>query len=104
MKRKRIVVMGFMGSMPIAGVIWQHVHYIVGLQQLGHEVYYIEDSARLPYNHETFEGNNEFDYAARSRPRLSREFEFKERRGFCARYLAGNPTAGLALKKIRQLY
>ena len=29
---KKIVVMGFMGSMPIAGVIWQHVHYIVGLQ------------------------------------------------------------------------
>ena len=55
MKRKRIVVMGFMGSIPIAGVIWQHIHYIVGLQRLGHDVYYIEDSARLPYNPETFE-------------------------------------------------
>ncbi len=64
MKSKRIVVMGFMGSCPIAGVIWQHIHYIVGLQQLGHDVYYIEDSARLPYNPETFEVNNEFDYAA----------------------------------------
>jgi len=31
--------MGFMGSMPIAGVIWQHVHYVVGLQQLGHDVF-----------------------------------------------------------------
>jgi len=29
MKRKRIVVMGFMGSMPIAGVVWQHIHYVV---------------------------------------------------------------------------
>src|SRR6202045_800674 len=104
MKRKRIVVMGFMGSMPIAGVIWQHVHYIVGLQQLGHEVYYVEDSARLPYNTETFEVKNEFDYAARILDRLSREFEFKNCWGFCARYLAGNPTAGLPLKKIRQLY
>jgi hypothetical protein len=104
MKRKRIVVMGFMGSMPIAGVIWQHVHYIVGLQQLGHEVYYVEDSARLPYNPETFEVNNEFDYAARILDRLSREFEFKNCWGFCARYLTGNPTAGLSLKKIRQLY
>ena len=104
MKRKRIVVMGFMGSMPIAGVIWQHVHYIVGLRQLGHEVYYVEDSARLPYNPETFEVNNEFDYAARILDRLSREFEFKNCWGFCARYLPGNPTAGLPLKKIRQLY
>ena len=93
-----------MGSMPIAGVIWQHIHYLVGLQRLGHDVYYIEDSARLPYNPETFEINNEFDYAAWLLNRLSQEFGFKNRWGFCARYLPGTPTAGLPLKKIRQLY
>jgi hypothetical protein len=104
MKRKRIVVMGFMGSMPIAGVIWQHIHYVVGLQRLGCDVYYIEDSARLPYNPETFEVNNEFDYAAQVLDRLSQEFGFRNRWGFCARYLPGTPTAGLPLKRIRQLY
>ena len=104
MKRKRVVVMGFMGSMPIAGVIWQHIHYIVGLQRLRHDVYYIEDSARLPYNPETFEVTDEFDYAAKVLSRLAAEFDFKNRWAFCARYLPGNPTAGLSLKKIRQLY
>jgi hypothetical protein len=104
MKSKRIVVMGFMGSMPIAGVIWQHIHYIVGLQRLRHHVYYIEDSARLPYNPETFEVNDDFAYAARVLDRLSREFGFKNRWAFCARYLPRNPTAGLSLKKVRQLY
>jgi hypothetical protein len=104
MKRKRIVVMGFMGSMPIAGVIWQHIHYVVGLKRLGHDVYYIEDSARLPYNPETFEVNNEFDYAAEVLDRLSQEFGFENRWAFCARYLSRTPTAGLPLKKIRQLY
>ena len=104
MKRKRIVVMGFMGSMPIAGVIWQHIHYIVGLQQLGHDVYYIEDSARLPYNPETCQVNNDFGYTARILGRLAGEFNFKNRWAFCARYLKGNPTAGLVLRKIRQLY
>jgi hypothetical protein len=104
MKRKRIVVMGFMGSMPIAGVIWQHIHYVVGLQRLGCDVYYIEDSARLPYNPQTFEVNNEFDYAARVLDRLSQEFGFGNRWGFCARYLPRIPTAGLPLKRIRQLY
>ena len=59
MNRKRIVVMGFMASCPIAGVIWQHVHYIVGLLRLGHEVWYVEDSARLPYNPTTYEINND---------------------------------------------
>ena len=104
MKRKRIVIMGFMGSMPIAGVIWQHIHYIVGAQRLGHEVFFIEDSARLPYNPETFEVTDEFDYAAKVLACLARDFDFKNRWAYCARYLPGNPTAGLPLKKIRQLY
>jgi hypothetical protein len=104
MKRKRLIVMGFMGSCPIAGVIWQHIHYIVGLQKLGHDVFYLEDSARLPYNPDTFEVNNEFDYAARMLEHLAAEFDFKRRWSFCARYLPGHPTAGLPLKRIRELY
>src|SRR3954447_14368582 len=104
MKKKRLIVMGFMGSCPIAGVIWQHLHYIIGLQRLGHDVYYIEDSARLPYNPDTFEVNNEFDYAARILQHLSEEFGFRRRWSFCARYLPGHPTAGLPLTRIRQLY
>jgi len=104
MKRKRILVMGFMGGMPIAGVIWQHVHYIVGLQRLGHDVYYIEDSARLPYNPATFEVNNDYEYAAQLLRQLADEFHFKGRWSFCARYLPERPTAGLPLKRVRELY
>lgn len=96
--------MGFMGSMPIAGVIWQHIHYIVGLQRLGHEVYYVEDSARIPYNPETFDIGNDFSYASKLLARLAREFDFKNRWSFCARYSEDNPTAGLSLKRIRELY
>ncbi|MBV9008367.1 MAG: hypothetical protein JO354_04260 [Verrucomicrobia bacterium] len=104
MKRKRIIAMGFMGSCPIAGVIWQHLHYIIGLQRLGHEVYYIEDSARLPYNPQTFEVNNDFSYAAKLLQQLARTFHFSSRWSFCARYLPGFPTAGLPLTRIRELY
>ena len=93
-----------MGSMPIAGVIWQHIHYIVGLQRLGHDVYYIEDSARIPYNPQTFDTNNDFAYAARVLGQLASEFNFEGRWAFCARYLHEKPTAGLRLTKIQQLY
>ncbi len=96
--------MGFMGSIPIAGVIWQHIHYIVGLQRLGHDVYYIEDSARLPYNPQTFDTSNDYSYAAKVLAQLANEFGFENRWAFCARYLPGNPTAGLRLTKIQQLY
>ena len=104
MKRKRLIVMGFMGSCPIAGVIWQHLHYIVGLQRLGHDVFYIEDSARIPYNPVTFDVCNDYTYAAHVLGHLAAEFGFKRRWSFCARYLPDNPTAGLPLKKIRELY
>jgi len=96
--------MGFMGSMPIAGVIWQHIHYIVGLQRLGHDVYYAEDSARLPYNPESGEVSFDFDYTGKLLQRLATEFGFKNRWGFCARYLPNNPGAGLAHKKLHRLY
>ena len=104
MKRKKLVVMGFMGSCPVAGVIWQHLHYIVGLQRLGHNVYYIEDSARHPYDPEALEISSGFGYAGRLLSRLAGEFGFERRWAFCARYVPGFPTAGLSLRKIQQLY
>ena len=104
MKRKKLVVMGFMAGCPVAGVIWQHIHYIVGLQRLGHDVYYIEDSARYPYDPEALSFTNGFGYAARLLGRLASEFGFEHRWAFCARYEADLPTAGLSLKQIRRLY
>ncbi len=53
--KKRIVVTGFMTTCPIAGVVWQHLHYIVGLKRLGYDPIYIEDTARIPYDPESFE-------------------------------------------------
>jgi hypothetical protein len=104
MDRKRIVVMGFMGGCPIAGVIWQHLHYIAGLQRLGHEVYYIEDSARYVYNPVTYEENRDYAYAVQTLGRLAERFGFEGRWAFCARFFPEQPTAGLTLERIRDLY
>jgi hypothetical protein len=48
--RKTIVVLHLAGQYPLAGVVWQALQYVVGLQQLGHEVYYVEDSGAPPYD------------------------------------------------------
>lgn len=104
MTRKRIVVMGFMGGCPIAGVIWQHIHYIVGLQRLGHEVYYVEDSARYVYNAVTHAENMDYAYAVEVLGRLAGQFGFEERWSFCARFAEGHPTAGMPLAAVRELY
>ncbi len=48
MSRPRIVVLGMMTKIPVAGVVWQTVHYLVGLERLGYETYYVEAHARTP--------------------------------------------------------
>ncbi len=48
--RKTILVLHLAGQYPLAGVVWQALHYLVGLRQLGHEVYYVEDSGAPPYD------------------------------------------------------
>ncbi|HZD06044.1 MAG TPA: hypothetical protein VE173_14130, partial [Longimicrobiales bacterium] len=45
---RRIVVLGMMTKMPVPGVLWQTVHYLVGLQRLGYDVTYVEAHARTP--------------------------------------------------------
>ena len=48
MNRPRIVVLGMMTKIPVAGVIWQTLHYLVGFERLGYETYYVEAHARTP--------------------------------------------------------
>jgi GT2 family glycosyltransferase len=45
---KKVVLLGMMTRIPVAGVVWQTVHYLVGLQRLGYEPYYVETHARTP--------------------------------------------------------
>lgn len=104
MRKKKIVVMGFMAGMPIAGVVWQHVHYIVGLQRLGHEVYYIEDRLHYPYDPVSYTVTDDYSYAAKTLAKLATQFGFEGRWSFCARYLPDSPCAGLPKPKIVELY
>ena len=43
-----IVLLGMMTKMPVAGVVWQTLHYLIGLRRLGYDPYYVEAHARTP--------------------------------------------------------
>jgi len=45
-----IIVLGLLGQFPLAGIAWQLLHYLAGLQRLGFNVYYIEDTGTAPYD------------------------------------------------------
>lgn len=75
---KRIVVTGFMTTCPIAGVVWQTIHYLVALKRLGYDPIYIEDTSRIPYNAETFEtGEEVIPQVAAVTQKLAKRFGFK---------------------------
>ncbi|MGQ0762604.1 MAG: glycosyltransferase [Acidobacteriota bacterium] len=46
--KKRIVLLGMMSKIPVAGVVWQTLHYLIGFQRLGYDVYYVEAHGITP--------------------------------------------------------
>lgn len=40
----RIIVLGYMVRGPMGGMAWHHLQYVMGLRDLGHDVYFLEDS------------------------------------------------------------
>ena len=46
--QQKIVVLGFLSHFPVAGVAWQTMHYLVGFQRLGYEVFYVEAHGCTP--------------------------------------------------------
>ena len=46
--RRKIVLLGMMTKIPVAGVVWQTLHYLIGFQRLGFDPYYVEAHARTP--------------------------------------------------------
>jgi hypothetical protein len=48
--RGRVIVLHFVGQMPLAGIAWQAMHYVLGLERLGYEAWYIEDGGANPYD------------------------------------------------------
>lgn len=49
-KRGDVVVQHFVGQMPLAGIAWQAMHYLLGLEKLGYRAWYIEDGGANPFD------------------------------------------------------
>lgn len=49
-KPGKIIVLHFVGQMPLGGIAWQAMQYVLGLERLGYEVWYIEDGGANPYD------------------------------------------------------
>jgi len=48
--RGTIVLLHFVGQMPLAGIAWQAANYLAGLTKLGYDAWYVEDHGANPYD------------------------------------------------------
>src|SRR5215212_10458510 len=49
-RKGKVIVFGILFWYPLAGVTYQFLHYLIGLQRLGYDAYYVEDSGRWVYD------------------------------------------------------
>jgi hypothetical protein len=63
-KKLTIIVGGYIVAYPLGGMTWHHLNYLLGLHELGHDVWFLEDSGSYsyPYNPVTWECSADSTY------------------------------------------
>jgi hypothetical protein len=102
-KGRKIVVLGVMSRLPVAGVVWQTVHYLVGLQRLGYDVYYVEAHACTPKMLMQREDDDGSARAAAFIDGVMRRFNLGDRWAFHALHADGR-YYGMSEGQLKQLY
>jgi hypothetical protein len=59
----KAIVTGMIASYPVGGVVWDYGQYALGLEQLGFEVYYLEDTGWQTYDPRQGEYGEDCSYA-----------------------------------------
>jgi hypothetical protein len=79
----RIVVTGLLAQYPLGGVAWDYLQYPVGLQRLGHDVYYIENTGQWPFNPDEQGVSKGCDYNVQHLSTLMQRFGLGDRWAYC---------------------
>jgi ABC-type multidrug transport system ATPase subunit len=97
----KIVLLGMLTRIPVAGVAWLVGQYANGFQRLGYDVYYVEAHARTP--HMFVENDMGTDGAARYIEGVARRFGFEDRWAFQALHEDGR-CLGMSAEELERLY
>ena len=100
---KKIVLLGMMTRIPVAGVVWQTIHYLLGLERLGYEAYYVEAHARTPSMLMEREEEDSSAKAAAFIDGVMRRFGMADRWAFHGLHY-DNRCYGLSEGELRRLY
>jgi hypothetical protein len=101
-RRDPLLVLGIVGQYPMAGVAWQAIHYLLGFERLGFEVYYVEDSGAAPYDPRTNGRTDDPAYSVAYVADVMRRIGLRERWVYFD--VARNEAHGLARARLDALY
>ncbi len=79
----RVIVTGLIGQYPLGGVAWDYIQYVLGLRELGHDVYYVEDSGQWPFNPKEGGTAKDASFTARYLAALMASFGLEDRWAYC---------------------
>jgi hypothetical protein len=96
------VVLGLVGQYPVAGVAWQAIHYLVGLERLGFDVHYVEDSGAAPYDPRSGGRTDDCRYACDYVAAMMRRIGLPDRWAYVD--LTRGETHGLPRARLDALY
>lgn len=99
----KIVFLGMMTRIPVAGAIWGAVQYLLGLQRLGYDVYYVEAHARTPTMLMQREDDDSSQLAATFIERVMRRFDLADKWAFHALH-DDDRCFGMTELQLRELY
>ncbi|MGY1643923.1 glycosyltransferase family 2 protein [Geodermatophilus sp. SYSU D00703] len=102
-KPEKIVLLGMITKMPVAGVVWQTLHYLLGFERLGYEAHYVEAHARTPSMLMRHEEDDSSARAADFLGTLMRRFGLADRWAFHALHADGR-CYGMSEPELRRLY
>jgi len=81
----RVIVTGLIAGYPLGGMAWHYLQYVLGLARLGHDVFYLEDSGRDPYNPMEGGPSKHCEYNVHYLSRLMSRFGLENRWAYCFR-------------------
>jgi GT2 family glycosyltransferase len=99
----KVVLLGMMTKMPVAGVAWQNLHYLLGFERLGCEAYYVETHARTPSMLMSSPDDDSSALAAEYIGAMMRRFGFADRWAFRALHDDGR-CFGMSERELERLY
>jgi len=101
-RKKTVLVLHLAGQVPLAGVAWQALHYVLGLRRLGFDVWYIEDSGEQPIDPRTGLAAEDCDYSVSFVRTMMERYDLGDRWAYWD--ASRDEVHGISREKLASLY